>query len=86
MRLVVADTSPSELPCLIGQSKFYLPSLKIFVLPQIVQNNCDTTRLRGVRRWIAEPPSWLEIVPEELQSDEPTYWTWTTADELRSCL
>ena len=66
MRVVVADTSPLNYLVLIGQIES-LPALfeKVFA-PQIVQNELrhDDAPL-SVRRWIAEPPSWLEIAPDQ---------------------
>src|SRR5271166_4856963 len=66
MRVVVADTSPLNYLVLIGQIEI-LPALfeKVFA-PQIVQNELrhDDAPL-SVRRWIAEPPSWLEIAPDQ---------------------
>jgi len=71
MRLVVADTSPLNYLILIGQIEI-LPALfeKVFV-PQIVRNELQHEAPESVRRWIAMPPSWLEIVPEKHESDEP---------------
>src|SRR5436190_1826704 len=72
MRLVVADSSPLNYLVLIGQVEI-LPALfeKVFV-PQIVQNELHNNEApESVRRWIAAPPSWLEIVQEKQESDEP---------------
>jgi predicted nucleic acid-binding protein len=72
MRLVVADTSPLNYLVLIGQVAI-LPALfeKVFV-PQIVQSELRHDEApESVRRWIGEPPSWLEVVPQEHESDEP---------------
>src|SRR5438067_1253926 len=65
MRLVVADTGPLNYLVLIGEVEL-LPRLfeKIFV-PTAVRNELTKPRTpEAVRRWIAEPPSWLEIHPD----------------------
>jgi predicted nucleic acid-binding protein len=72
MRLVVADTSPLNYLVLIGQIEI-LPALfeKVFV-PQIVQHELlHDEAPESVRRWIADPPSWLEIAPKGNDSDDP---------------
>ena len=73
MRLVVADTSPLNYLVLIEQVEI-LPALfeKVFV-PQIVRDELQHSEApESVRRWIAEPPSWVEIAPAGRDSDEPT--------------
>jgi predicted nucleic acid-binding protein len=65
MRLVVADTSPLNYLVLIGHIDL-LPSLfeRIFV-PRIVHDELRHDEApESVRRWIEQPPSWLEIVSE----------------------
>jgi len=65
MRLVVADSSPLNYLVWIEQVEI-LPALfeRIFV-PEVVQNELRHSEApESVRRWIAEPPSWLEIAPE----------------------
>jgi predicted nucleic acid-binding protein len=72
MRLVVADTSPLNYLVLIEQIEI-LPALfeKVFV-PQIVRDELQHSEApESVRRWIAEPPSWVEIAPAGRDSDEP---------------
>src|SRR6266700_4432918 len=72
MRLVVADTSPLNYLVLIGQVEI-LPALfeRIFV-PQTVQNELRQNEApETIRRWIAAPPSWLEIVPTEPVNGDP---------------
>jgi hypothetical protein len=69
MRLVVADSSPLNYLVWIEQVEI-LPALfeRIFV-PEVVQNELRHSEApESVRRWIAAPPSWLEIVPEEHES------------------
>jgi predicted nucleic acid-binding protein len=72
MRLVVADTSPLNYLVLIGQIEI-LPALfeRVFV-PQIVQNELRHDQApESVRRWITQPPSWLEVAPEGNDGDDP---------------
>src|SRR6476619_3355861 len=72
MRLVVADTSPLNYLILIGEAQI-LPALfeKVFV-PQIVQSELKHTEAPdSVRRWMSAPPPWLEIVPDEDETEEP---------------
>ena len=72
MRLVVADTSPLNYLVLIGQVEI-LPALfeRIFV-PQTVQNELRHDEApESVRRWIAAPPLWLEIVPADHGNGDP---------------
>ena len=72
MLLVVADTSPLNYLVLIGQVEI-LPALfeRVFV-PQLVRNElADNEAPESVRRWIATPPSWLEIVPADHENSDP---------------
>lgn len=72
MRLVVADTSPLNYLVLIEQVEI-LPTLfeKVFV-PQIVRDELRHDEApESVRRWIAEPRSWVEIVPAAREIDDP---------------
>ena len=72
MRLVVADTSPLNYLILIEQVEIP-PTLfeKVFV-PQIVRDELRHNEApESVRRWIAEPPSWVEIVPAGRDRDDP---------------
>jgi predicted nucleic acid-binding protein len=72
MRLVVADTGPLNYLVLIEQVAI-LPTLfeKIFV-PQIVRDELRHDEApENVRRWIADPPSWVEIVPADHDVDDP---------------
>jgi predicted nucleic acid-binding protein len=65
MRLVVADTGPLNYLVLLGEAEL-LPRLfeKIFV-PNAVRDELANPRApETVRRWIAEPPPWLEIHPD----------------------
>lgn len=72
MLLVVADTGPLNYLVLIGQAEL-LPALfkRVFV-PQIVRDELAHAEApESVRNWIAVPPAWLEIVPQEAESNEP---------------
>jgi predicted nucleic acid-binding protein len=64
MRLVVADTGPLNYLVLIRQIEV-LPTLfeRVFI-PELVRNELQHAQApTNARRWIAAPPSWLEIVP-----------------------
>jgi len=72
MRLVVADTSPLNYLVLIEHVGI-LPALfeKVFI-PQIVRTELQHDEApESVRRWIAAPPSWLEVVPPQHESGDP---------------
>jgi predicted nucleic acid-binding protein len=72
MRLVVADTGPLNYLVLIEQIEV-LPALfeKVFV-PQIVRDELRHAETpASVRRWIGNPPEWVEIVPATDHSDDP---------------
>src|ERR1043166_3761595 len=65
MRLVVADTGPLNYLVLIGEAEL-LPGIfeKIFV-PSVVRDELAKPGApEMLRRWIAEPPPWLEIRPD----------------------
>ena len=73
MRLVVADTGPLNYLVLIEQIEL-LPALfeKVFV-PQTVRDELRHHEApETVRRWIAEPPPWVEIVASGHNRDDPT--------------
>jgi predicted nucleic acid-binding protein len=71
MRLVVADTGPLNYLVLIEQIDILTTLEKVFV-PQIVRDELRHDEApEGVRRWIAEPPLWIEIVPAGHDSDDP---------------
>jgi predicted nucleic acid-binding protein len=72
MRLVVADTGPLNYLILIEQIEV-LPALfeKVFV-PDIVRDELRHDEApEGVRRWIAEPPSWMVVAPAGQGRDHP---------------
>ena len=72
MRLVVAGTSPLNYLVLIEQAEILAALFEKVFVPQIV---CDELRHdeapESVRSWIAEPPSWVEIVSTDHDSDDP---------------
>jgi predicted nucleic acid-binding protein len=70
VRLVIADTGPINYLVLIGHIEV-LPSLfERVLLPKAVESElADPGAPSSVRKWIANPPSWLDIVeaPEEAE-------------------
>jgi predicted nucleic acid-binding protein len=70
MRLVVADAGPLHYLVLTGDI-ILLPKLFESVLtPKMVCDELsDSATPALVRAWIADPPSWLEIRPNPLESD-----------------
>ena len=72
MRLVVADTSPLNYLVLIEQIEI-LPALfeKVFVLEIVRDELRHDEAPESVRRWIAELPSWVDIVPSAADTDDP---------------
>ena len=72
MRLVVADTGPLNYLILIEQIEV-LPALfeNVFV-PEIVRDELRHDEApESVRRWIAQPPTWMVIAPAEQDRDHP---------------
>ena len=64
--------SKSNYLILIGQIEILPALFEMVFVPQIVQNELRHDEApESVRRWIAEPPSWLEIAPEGNDSDDP---------------
>jgi predicted nucleic acid-binding protein len=72
MRLVVADTGPLNYLVLIEQIGL-LPALfeKVFVPQAVVEELRHDEAPAVVRRWIAEPPLWIEIVPSGNDRSDP---------------
>lgn len=63
MRLVVADTGPINYLILIGHVDLLPRLCETVILPASVQAElADELAPLPVRRWIANPPTWLEIV------------------------
>ena len=63
MRLVIADTSPVNYLILIGHVDLLPRLFERVVLPGVVQSELSHPgALPPVRRWIACPPDWLEVV------------------------
>src|ERR671930_204374 len=63
-RVVVCDTSPLRYLVLIGQADL-LPGLyaEVFIPEAVAGELNQPATPEPVRRWIAHPPSWLQIVP-----------------------
>ena len=66
MRFVVADTSPIFYLLSIGHVEV-LPRLftKVFVPSAVHKELCHPTAPQVLREWIAEPASWMEVIPVE---------------------
>lgn len=72
MRLVVADTSPLSYLVLIGHVGILAALFERVFIPQIVRNELQHDEApESVRRWVAMPPSWLEIMQQEPESNDP---------------
>ena len=72
MRLVIADTSPLNYLVLIEQVEILPALFEKVIVPQIVRNELRHDEApESVRRWIADPPTWLEIAPLGHDSDDP---------------
>jgi predicted nucleic acid-binding protein len=65
MRLVVADTSPLNYLILIEEVATLPALFEKVLVPQVVRDELRHDEApERVRRWIAKPPAWLEIVPQ----------------------
>jgi predicted nucleic acid-binding protein len=73
MRLVVADTSPLNYLVLIEHIEVVHALFEKVFVPQVVRDELQHDETpESVRRWIAEPPSWIEIVASSGQeNDDP---------------
>jgi predicted nucleic acid-binding protein len=62
LKIVISDTSPINYLVLIGKQDI-LPTLfdRIIVPQSVVRELSAAAAPHSVRRWIAAPPSWLEI-------------------------
>jgi predicted nucleic acid-binding protein len=71
MPLVVADTSPIFYLLSIGHIEL-LPRLfkKVFIPAAVDKELRHPTAPMSLREWIAERPSWLEVMPIDLIDDE----------------
>lgn len=66
MRLVVADISPLNYLVLIGQVDLLSSLFEKVIVPRIVHDELRHEEApEGARRWIAQPPSWLEIADQD---------------------
>lgn len=72
-RIVIADTSPLRYLVAIGQGDL-LPALYGEVLiPEIVADELShASTPEPVRQWIAEPPSWLRVIPRAVGTPSVT--------------
>jgi predicted nucleic acid-binding protein len=66
VRLVIADTGPINYLILIGHIELLPRMFENVVLPGAVQTELsDPVAPPLVRRWIATPPTWLEVIGTE---------------------
>ncbi len=66
MRLVIADTGPVNYLILIGSIEILPRLFERVVLPSNVQKELSHSKAPAmVRRWISNPPAWLEIYQAE---------------------
>jgi predicted nucleic acid-binding protein len=71
MRLVVADTSPIFYLLSTGHIDLLPRLFKKVIVPDAVHKElCHPTAPTVLREWIAEHPSWLEVIPVDLIDDE----------------
>jgi predicted nucleic acid-binding protein len=73
--IVIADTSPINYLVLIEQIEV-LPKLygRILIPPSVCEELQRARTPEVVRRWLAGPPSWLEIVaPKQVPDSEPIH-------------
>jgi predicted nucleic acid-binding protein len=72
MTLVVADTTPLNYLILIRQADLLSALFDKVFIPHIVRDElCHDEAPEEVRRWIAQPPPWLEILFQSGNSNEP---------------
>ena len=63
MRLVVADTGPVNYLILIDKTDVLPPPFdKVIVLDIVHQELLSVAAPMVVRRWVADPPAWLEVL------------------------
>src|SRR5438045_1200495 len=72
MRLVVADTGPLNYLILIEQAHILAVLFEKVFIPQVVQDELRHDEApASVRQWIATPPAWLEVTPDDREDDDP---------------
>jgi predicted nucleic acid-binding protein len=70
---VVADTGPLHYLILIDQIELLPRMLGSVSIPAVVRDELDQAMTpERVRRWIANPPPWLAIVPAPMPGTDPT--------------
>jgi predicted nucleic acid-binding protein len=84
MRLVVADTSPIFYLLSTGQIEL-LPRLfgKVFIPDAVQEELRHPSAPTVLREWIAEPPSWLEVITVDL-IDDAALDRWAPGSERQS--
>lgn len=76
MRVILSDTSPLRYLVIIGESDVLRALYRRILIPRSVADELDQPNTPNiVRRWISEPPAWLEIVPSPPNADPlvPTF-------------
>src|SRR6266700_2004393 len=64
LRVVISDTSQLHYLVLIGQADVLSALYAEVLIPDAVANELNQPATpEPVRRWISQPPSWLQIVP-----------------------
>jgi predicted nucleic acid-binding protein len=72
MRLVVADTAPLNYLVLIGQVDLLLALFERVFVPEAVRDELQHVETpEPVRRWMAQPPVWIEIVASAQETGDP---------------
>ena len=72
MRLVVADTAPLNYLVLIGEVELLSALFEKVFVPEPVRNELRHAEAPdAVRRWIANPPPWIEVVASGQETDDP---------------
>jgi predicted nucleic acid-binding protein len=72
MRLVVADTAPLNYLVLIGRVELLSALFEKVFVPEAVRDELRHTEAPDVvRRWVADPPGWIEIVASGQETDDP---------------
>ena len=71
MQLVIADTSPINYLILIEHIDILPALFEKVILPSVVRDELAAAPLL-VRRWIAEPPSWVEVRKTTTSRQDPS--------------
>ncbi len=73
MRLVVADTGPLNYLVLIEQIELLPALFEKVLVPQTVHDELRHDEApEMVRRWMAEPPRWIEVVASDQDTIDAT--------------